>query len=257
MQRKWLIIPGLAALSGGLALAQFGGVFTDPVQAGHAAVQIQKAIQEEQTLLQQVNLTLMTYQMAYANVRAFTSKEAWKAYARSVYYPMAPNFYGETVGWNNAVNYGFNPLATWQNVTVAVHPPRPAAQTGQSPSLATVDIADGTSVTAMQNVADARKAQAADAQALNRYEMTVMDTSVRSNSEIEQLNLLTTGAALHARQVQSQNALLTTMAEQGMIANKIQRDRIAEQINSQATQDHYAATAPVAWGETARTISSY
>jgi hypothetical protein len=181
-KRKWLLVPATVLLTGGISLAQFGGVFTDPVQSAHAVQQITAAMRREQALLSQVRLTLMTYQMAYANIRAFGSKTAWKGYAMSVYRPMAPNFYGETAGWNNAINYGFDPLATWQRATVAVYP-----RQGSSPAagLATVDIVDGTSVAAMQTVADARKTQAANAAVINRYEATVLDGTESAIAESE------------------------------------------------------------------------
>lgn len=262
MQRKLFLVPVAGILSGGLALAQFGGVFTDPVQSGHAAIQINKAIQQYEATMSHLRTAILTYQLAYANIRAFGSKQAWKGYAMSIYYPLAPDFYGEMHGWNQT-NYGFNPLAVWQGVSVAVHPaqrtaaPTNGVATPTSANLATVDIADGTSVAAMQTIADARRTQAANAATLNRYETTVMDTTAQTNSEIEQLNLATTGIALQNRQTANQNALLTTIAEQQMVANKVHRDRLAADINSKSQQDAYAATEPVAWGNTAKTISSW
>ncbi len=109
----------------------------------------------------------------------------------------------------------------------------------------------------MLTIADSRTNQPANDQALSNLEATSQDTSSATNSEVEQLNLLANGTVLANRQQEDANALLTTIAEQQILTNKVQRDVLADNLNVMTVCDTYTASEATAWGGSAATIAEY
>jgi hypothetical protein len=63
--------------------------------------------------------------------------------------------------------------------------------------------------------------------------------------------LLTSGTVLVNRQQEDSNALLTTIAEQQILTNKVQRDLLAGNLNVMTTADSYTASEATGWGGSA------
>lgn len=65
------------------------------------------------------------------------------------------------------------------------------------------------------------------------------------------------GTVLANRQQENANALLTTIAEQQIVTNKIQRDLLADNLNVMVTADNYTTSEATQWGGSAATIAGY
>ena len=109
----------------------------------------------------------------------------------------------------------------------------------------------------MLTIANSRINQPLNDQALTNLETTSQDVSRDTNSEVEQLNLISSGAVLANRQQEDANALLTTIAEQQILTNKVQRDVLADNLNMMAIRDTYIASEATQWGGSAATITGY
>ena len=98
--------------------AQFGGVFTDPVQSGHALQQIAQQVKDSATWQQQLANTIQllatadkdyqqaitTYNTIYGNLKNFNSKSIWKTIQSQLTMASFANQYGETTGLQAAMN---------------------------------------------------------------------------------------------------------------------------------------------------------
>jgi hypothetical protein len=118
-------------------------------------------------------------------------------------------------------------------------------------------VADGMSQAAMQTIANSRTNQPVNDSALANIEIAAQDTSIDTNSEVEQLNQISSATVLANRQRQDSNALLTSIAEQQILIGKIQRDTLAANLNAMSVCDTYLATEATQWGGDAQLFASY
>src|SRR3984885_13992792 len=98
--------------------AQFGGVFVDPVQSGHALQQLAQNVQNSATWQQQLANTIKllatadkdylqavtTYNMIHNNLANFSSKSIWRTIQSQLTQASFANQYGETTGLQAAMN---------------------------------------------------------------------------------------------------------------------------------------------------------
>jgi hypothetical protein len=255
--RKHPQIPVLALLIPALGLAQIGvgSLVFDPTQSAHVISEIERIIQIYQMVTQ-------TYNQIVFNAIWFTNKGAWRGIATSVVDSSTPTIFGETAGWNPAVDQGVNIPGVWGTSTYGIHPPPfyagfPLGASSTSANIASVNVADGMSEAAMLTIANSRINQPLNDRALTNLETTSQDVSRDTNSEVEQLNLISSGAVLANRQQEDANALLTTIAEQQILTNKVQRDVLADNLNVMAIRDTYIASEATQWGGSAATITGY
>jgi hypothetical protein len=255
--RKRILIPILATSIPASVLAQIFGptIVYDPAQSGHVVTEIARIVQLYRTATQ-------TYNQIASNARWFTSKSRWLGIATQVVNSNTRNLFGETGGWNPAVTAGVNIPGVWATATFGIHPPSfyagfPLGASATSANIASVNVADGMTEAAMLAIANSRRNQPANDLALSNLEATSQDADPGSNSEVEQLNLVATGTVLANRQQENANALLTTIAEQQILTNKIQRDLLADNLNVMTTADGYTAREATQWGGSAATISGY
>ncbi|MGA8595075.1 MAG: hypothetical protein WB676_10065 [Bryobacteraceae bacterium] len=253
MRKRCLI----ALLVPALGLAQFGfpTIVFDPTQSAHAITEIAD-------IIELYNMATQTYNQIAYNAGWFTIKSPWLGTATQVVDSNTPTIFGETGGWNPAVTSGVNIPGTWSTATYGIHPPPfwsvfRLGASSTSANIASVNVADGMSQAAMLTIADSRTNQPANDQALSNLEATSQDTSSATNSEVEQLNLLANGTVLANRQQEDANALLTTIAEQQILTNKVQRDVLADNLNVMTICDTYTASEATAWGGSAATIAEY
>jgi hypothetical protein len=240
-----------------LALSQFGISTTvfDPVQSAHVLTEIAKIIQI-------YNLTTQTYNQIAYSAGWTPFRTPWLGIATPIVRSTTATVFGETAGWNPAVNSGSGIPPAWTAATYGIHPPPfyagfPLGASSISANIASIMVADGMSQAAMQTIANSRTNQPMNDTALANLEGAAQDTSLETNSEVEQLNQISSGTVLANRQRQDSNALLTSIAEQQILTNKIQRDSLAANLNTMAVRDNYIATEPTQWGGSAATIAGY
>ncbi len=255
--RKRILIPILLTTVPASLLAQIFGptIVFDPTQAAHVLTEIARIVQLYKTAAQTYN------QIAY-NAGWFSNKSRWLGIATQVVNSNTRSIFGETGGWNPAVTNGINIPGVWGNATYGIHPPAfyagfPLGASSTSANIASVNVADGMTEAAMLAIANSRSNQPSNDMALSNLEANAQDTGTDSNSEVEQLNLLTNGTVLANRQQEDSNALLTTIAEQQILTNKVQRDMLADNLNVMTTADNYTATEATQWGGSAATITGY
>jgi hypothetical protein len=126
-----------------------------------------------------------------------------------------------------------------------------------SANIASVNVADGSNPADMMSIAQARGNQSVNDQALANLEATSQDSTLNTNSEVQQLNLANGGLVLLNRQVEDLAAVQTTSAEQQILANKVTRDNLADAVNLFSLQDQTVVAQPVAWGNSAQTIMNW
>ncbi|MGI9070856.1 MAG: hypothetical protein ACR2JB_05920 [Bryobacteraceae bacterium] len=255
--RKRILIPIFLAYLPTTVLAQILGptIVFDPTQSAHVLTEIARIVQLYNTATQTYN------QIAY-NAGWFTIKSRWLGIPTQVVNSNTRSIFGETGGWNPAVTAGINIPGVWSTATYGIHPPPfyagfPLGASSTSANIASVNVADGISQAAMLAIANSRSNQPGNDLALSNLEESSQETGRGANSEVEQLNLLTSGTVLANRQQEDANALLTTIAEQQILTNKVQRDMLADNLNVMTAADNYTAGEATQWGGSATTIAGY
>ena len=255
--RKHLRISLVALFVPMAGLAQFGigSIVFDPTQSAHVITEIAK-------IVQLYNVATQTYNQIAFNAGWFMLKTPWLGIVTRVVNSNTRTIFGETGGWNPAVTMGANIPGVWTTATYGIHPPPfysgfPLGASSTSANIASINVADGMSEAAMLTIANSRLNQPVNDVALMHLEATSQDTSSATNSEVEQLNLITGGTVLANRQQEDTNALLTTIAEQQILMNKVQRDLLADNLNVMTVRDNYIASEATQWGGSAATITGY
>ncbi len=216
------------------ALFGVGDLVFDPSVYAEAIAQVQQAIQMVQT----AQSTLTTIQ---ANLQNFTWKSLWRTAQSTLPADSVQNRYGETAGWDTALNTNSPAAAAtaWNRANVQVSPGTYLA--GQTPgnsaplsALAMIEAFDSSSPNCLNAVAQYRALRTANATAQNALETDQLDTTAATNTEIEQLNLLNASDAQQMHEWQSQGVLHACLAEQTTISNMAQRNAAAAAINDAA-----------------------
>lgn len=217
------------------ALAQFGmSIVYDPSEVTQTIANLKQAIQIALTTQQ----TLTTMQ---ANLKNFSFKTMWQTGRATMLADSVANTFGETAGWNSALNTNSPAAANtaWNMANVQVSPGTYlSGQTpGSSPdlsSLAIVEAFDASSPNCMNAVGQYRALRTSNAAAENALQTNQLDASAATNSEIEQLNLLNASNAQQMNEVQSQGQLQSCLVEQTTVSNMAQRNAAAIAINDAA-----------------------
>ena len=252
-----IVFAGVAILD-----AQFGGIVSDPIQESHSWQQLLNDIQKLQKLDHQIQTLDAEFNQIQANARFFSMKNAWRGFGNQIVRNWAPNSYGATPTWNTAVLFGPGAPQAWQNVIVAMqhNPYMVGMQPGTNREYAyaaTVDTFDGAGPTAVQTLGNARAQQTQMAEAIAQLQASSLDGSDSTNSEVEQLNLLTAGSVQALQMQQTTNDVVTSLLEQQTVANKIQRDTLADHLNFLNQTDQYMVSEATAWGGASQAISNY
>ena len=212
----------------------FGFIVFDPSVYAQAVTQVRQAIQMVST----AKLSLNTIQ---ANLKSFTFKRLWQTAHGAILNASVQNRYGETNGWNAALNTNSPSAATmaWGMANVAVNPG--SSMTGQTPgssaqlaSLAMVEEFDSISPECLNALAQYRTLRAQNAAAQSDLENNQLDTTAATNSEIQQLNLLNASEAQKMNELQAQGVIQACQAAQLTVANMAQRNAAATAINDAA-----------------------
>jgi type IV secretion system protein TrbJ len=217
------------------AVAQFGmSIVYDPSEVTQTIANLKQAIQIALTTKQ----SLATMQ---ANLKNFSFKTMWQTGKATMMADAVNNTFGETAGWNTALNTNSPAAANtaWNMANVQVSPG--TYLSGQTPginpdlsSLAMIEAFDASSPNCMNAVGQYRAVRTTNAPAENTLQNNQLDGSVATNSEIEQLNLLNASDAQRMNELQSQGQLQSCLVEQTTISNMAQRNAAAIAINDAA-----------------------
>jgi hypothetical protein len=248
MKRRILAVLLLFALCVGTASAQFGsGIVYDPTNYHNAVLRYiqlqQQLLQLRQTyaqILSQYNLALRMAQNIHnmpARYRAQFSQ--W----RNV---VAPNTYGNTGMWINGMNTGLAatvntgyhqttlPLLQYNGESLGAM--TPDEQNRVKSQYASVELSDGSNVTAMATIGAIRQNAQLIQNQINNLEQDSLSSDPNLNTEVSVLNKINATNVLTLRTLQDSNKLLLSLLEQNVIAAKQQRDAIANSINTDITR---------------------
>jgi hypothetical protein len=260
--------------------AQFGGVFVDPVQSGHALQQIYQNIQNSVTWQQQLANTIQllatadkdyqqaitTYNTIYGNLRNFSSKSIWRTIQSQLTMASFANQYGETTGLQSAMN-GQAPgtgSLVWKLMNLGLNSTSSSFLSGQilgsSHALATLtrmEAMDGVSSQCLDSVGAYNGMRTANTLPQTSLTQSQFDTSSFTSTELEQLNLVNMGNAHHLNETQAQGALHACQAAQAAVQNMAQRTAAADEINNAAFVQQQRATYSSAPANSSHTWETY
>jgi hypothetical protein len=255
--RTGAFISALLVLGALPSQAQFGGVFTDPVQSGHALQQIAQQVKDSATWQQQLANTIKllatadkdyqqaitTYNVINGNLKNFSSKSIWRTIQSQLTMASFANQYGETTGLQAAMN-GQAPGTSsmvWKLMNLALTSTSSSFLSGQvlgsSHALATLtrmEAMDGVSSQCLNSVGDYNWQRNNNLQPQGSLTQSQFDTTSFTTTELEQLNLVNMGNAHHLNETQAQGALHACQAAQAAVQNMAQRTAAADEINNAA-----------------------
>lgn len=259
--RTLLIVAGTFLLLSTPAFALFGlgDIVFDPSVYGQAIAEVKQAIQ-------MVNTAKAQFATIQANLKSFSFKELWRTAYGQVSNENVSNRYGETAGWNVALNTNSPTAAAaaWNMANVSISADSAAYFQGQTPgtsaplaSLAMVEAFDSSSPNCLNAVAQYRVQRTQNATAEANLQNEELDTSTATNSELEQLNMLNAAEAQKMTEIQAQGALHSCLATQITISNMAQRNAAATMINDAAFVQVERASNPTFAGNSSDTWTSY
>ena len=188
---------------------------------------------------------------------------AWLTVAQAAVNDYTQNRYGETVNWPAMVN-GRPELASsaWTAATVPVtHASYLSSETAGSSRLlahlATVETLDGSASKCLSTIAQYRQNATANLAPAMNLAAAQTDASHNTNSQIEQLNLMNAAQAQANNEARSQGAVEACLVEQQILANKVQRDAVADQLSFLGQANDYAASDSASWGSAKAALSGY
>jgi hypothetical protein len=123
--------------------------------------------------------------------------------------------------------------------------------------LATVETLDGSAGKCLSTIAQYRQNAAANTEPALSLAAAQTDASDGSNSQIEQLNLMNAAQAQANNEARSQGAVEACLVEQQILANKVQRDAVADQLSFLGQANDYAASDSASWGSAKAALSGY
>lgn len=256
-RHKAVVLAGLLlAATPAFALLGFDIVY-DPTEVAQTINNLRQAIQ----IALNTKQTLATMQ---ANLKNFSFKHIWQTAKATMMMDAVQNTYGETAGWNSALNTNLAGAAkaAWNIANIQVTPG--TYMTGQMPgtsadltSLAMIEAFDSSSPNCMNAIGQYRTLQATNATAENALETDQLDGSAATNSEIEQLNLLNASDAQRMHEMEAQGQLQSCLVEQTTIANMAQRNAAALAINDSAIAEQENATNNTNFANESRTWQTY
>ena len=150
------------------------------------------------------------------------------------------NTYGETNGMTAALDQNSTTAATtaWTNSGEALSGNTNTYLAGQSAGnssrltqLAIVETSDTVSPDCLNAVGSYRAARAASATATANLQTSQLDGTSRTNSEVQQLNLVNAAQAQQLNEQQAQGALHACIAQQMTVQNMQQRNASAHDLN--------------------------
>lgn len=243
MKRTILIAAALAALSAGLARAQFGFGITvfDPTNWAEAINQLRQLEAQYRQLVQTYNVVRGQYDLMINMARRIPVAMAtrYRAALTPWRYPSATNTYGTTGGWIAAVNSGLNAASGYFESSERLL--AYGAAMGNVPAdqrdrlmkrYATIELTDGANQHGIEAVGALRRNASAVETAIQGLEDDSLSSNPDYNTEVGVLNKINAATVIALRNGQDTNKLLVSLAEQQVIEAKRKRDAEVKAINT-------------------------
>lgn len=292
--RSLTLASGLAALAmAAPAHAQFGGVTFDPTQSAHAiqqivneekglasqAEQVAQGSQTNLTLIQQLTndikmaqtelniyqQTITTYNTMVNNLKFFNSKQIFTTAENALLHGTVQNSYGETAGLQAQLNgQSNNSSLVWKLMQLAVSGTSSGfwsqeivGNSQRLTTLAHIEAMDAASSNCLSAVSAYQSSRTNNLAANNALNSSIYDTSDLTNSEVEQLNLLTMSDSQRLEEAHAQGQLHACMASQAAVANMEKRNIASTTINDAKYKYTQQASNPTYLGNGSTTWTTY
>ena len=225
----------------------------------------QQLIQDVQmagTALKIYNQAVTTYNMVYNNLKYFNTKQIWRTAENALMNSSVQNSYGETAGLQAQLNgQSQNASTVWKIMNLAL-----AGTSSSFWGQQIVGASDRLSALAHIEAMDAASSQCLAAESAYQSSRTnnlapntslntsIYDTSIATNSEVEQLNLLNISDSQRMEEEHAQGQLHACMAAQAAVENMDKRNETSLTINdanykltAQANNPTYAGNESATW----------
>jgi len=292
---RWMVLAGgmAAMVSAVPAHAQFGGVVFDPTASTHAITSIaneEKGLVNQATRIaqgSQANLTLaqqlqqditmagtalkiytqsvQQYQTIFNNLKYFNSKTIWRSVENALMQASVQNQYGETSGLQSELNGQSQTGSTvWKIMNLAVSATNPSffgnQILGASDRLATlahIEAMDAASAQCLDAVSQYQAGRNNNMSANSQLDDSIFDTTDTTNSEVEQLNLLSISDSQKMQEAHAQGQLHACMAAQAAVNNMDKRNLASTSINDAQYIQTQQSLNPSYAGNESSTWTSY
>ena len=292
--RSLTLASGLAALAmAAPAHAQFGGVTFDPTQSAHAiqqivneekglasqAEQVAQGSQTNLTLIQQLTndikmaqtelniyqQTITTYNTMVNNLKYFNSKQIWTTAENALLHGTVQNSYGETAGLQAQLNgQSQNASLVWKLMQLAISGTSSGfwsqeivGNSQRLTTLAHIEAMDAASSNCLSAVSAYQSSRTNNLAANNALNASIYDTSDLTNSEVEQLNLMSMSDSQRLEEAHAQGQLHACMASQAAVANMEKRNVASLAISDANYKYTQQASNPTYLGNGSTTWTTY
>lgn len=240
MQAKEFFRKHKKAVASASAVVLLGVAVAPPArpQFGFGAIGvIAELVKQEAQYAQMIAMARNQLTTVQNNLRSLTNRQVWMGRGMSMLPSDVQDLYGETRQmtsvWNG--NTAAAPGA-WQQATIGLQNTGWLGNehVGQSASLsgaASIEMTDAAGIDGMSTVAEYKRQQTANSQALQALQSSQQSLDPTTNSEIGQLNIMNAALLQSLRQQQSGAAVNTAVLEQLMVANTYRRNEEAEGLN--------------------------
>lgn len=218
-----------------------------------------KEIEETQKIVQN---GLDVYRLANTMAQSFNGshKAEWLTLAQTAAADYTEDKYGENSKWSRMLNGNPNMAqdawgssttpysnSTFLNGNMAGNP-------HMRSMLASMEQLDGSSVKCLSTISQYRGNSLMNLAPILKLAIARADGTADTNGEVKQLSLLNAGSEHQNNEQRAQGALNSCLVEQQIMANKIQRDKIANELNLSAKVAEYTATEGNGWGNAAEAL---
>lgn len=211
----------------------------DPESYSKLVAQLAQMEQQYNELVNTYQMVTSQYNQMVTNARMITSKARWKAILTPWQLPTATNTYGTTAGWIGALRTGnggasgysqsVTPLNTYGPVWGSIG----SSQQDQiSHNYATVELRDGATINALNQLGKMRGNSAAVDSAITGLESDSLSDNPELNTEVGVLNKINAASLIAVRSNQDTNKLLGSVLDQQMVETKARRDAEVQSINN-------------------------
>ena len=262
-----ILLIGSAALLPAVVMAQFGfSVVSDPTQEAHSWSQLMNDIQKIKLATNTYQQIIAAYNLAMAAAQYIpgTRKYQFETLAQMAMQDYTQDMHGENAQWSATLNGNPNAASgAWKQATLAVNAGLQIAN--QTPGhsqmlarLASIEAMDGASTACLQTLGQYHSNTLANALGpVLKLAIARLDGTDTGNRQATLLNLINAHQGQENNELMAQGQINSCIAQQLTLANKIQRDNMAEAMNFSDDVTFAQNTQLTAWGNSAQTISNW
>jgi type IV secretion system protein TrbJ len=251
--RKWLIGGSLLLLTATPSFALFGigDIVFDPTSYA--------------SLISQLTTLESQYKMLKNNITHFSAKQQWQTALHSLENLNVADMFGESVGLRVSLNSNSpsTSITAWKTATtpmnsnVSTYLQGQALGSPQMSQLAMVEMSDAISPDCITAVGAYRTARSQSSSANASLNLSQLDDTDATNSEVQQLNLLNAAEAQKMSEMQNQGAMQACLASQMAVSNMERRNAAATDLNTAAFVQQQHATNNVSAANESNTWRTY